>query len=50
MLVSEVTSEMLLEVSEVVKEAENMGLKIEWFNKVIEKILRVKDIRSLYRK
>lgn len=42
-LISEIIPKMLLETTEVVEEAEKMGIRIEWFDKVIGKILEVKE-------
>lgn len=43
MPISKVTPEMLSEAEEVVEEAEKMGLRIEWFDRVIKKILEAKE-------
>lgn len=43
MPISKVTPEMLSEAEEVVEEAEKMGRRIEWFDRVIKKILEAKE-------
>lgn len=49
MPISGVTPERLSEATEVVEEAEKMGLKIEWFDKV-GKILEVKEHQDFTKK
>lgn len=47
---SEVTPEMLSKEVEAVEEAEKMGIRIEWFYRVIGRILKVKEHQKFAQK
>lgn len=41
--VSQITSEVLFEVANVVEAGESMGVRVDWFDNMLGKILKAKD-------